>query len=222
MFRGTAPSSSGSGHQGGPPSGAGADGPPLDPADRAAAAAVPTSTPRGSSRPIRPSMDYGSDLDEDGLDDDETLVHKAQPANAFRRAHQPRAPVTGLLSGEHLDDAGRRRRISVYDDVDEGVVERIKAGWVRRTGAAQGLVRRNEGPSSALSLAVVAAVPFLRSLHRPASHCYGAARLCPHQHVRQAARTRRPGPRVGGMLEASLRCLFSPNADKSLICRSSS
>ncbi|TNY21660.1 Drug/metabolite transporter superfamily [Rhodotorula diobovata] len=90
-------------------------------------------------------MDNGSDLDEDGLDDHETLVHKAQPANAFRLAHQPRASVTGLLSGEHLDDAERRRRISVYEDVDEGVVERIKAGWVRRTGAAQGLVRRNEG-----------------------------------------------------------------------------
>lgn len=219
MITGTAPSSSGSGHQGGPPSGAGADAPPLDSADRATA--IPTST-RGSSRPIRPSMDNGSDLDEDGLDDHETLVHKAQPANAFRLAHQPRASVTGLLSGEHLDDAERRRRISVYEDVDEGVVERIKAGWVRRTGAAQGLVRRNEGPSSSLSLAVVAAVPFLRSLHRPASHCYRAAWLCPHQHVRQAARTRRPGPRVGGTLETSLRCLFSPNADKSLICRSSS
>lgn len=122
----------------------------------ARAPSLPTaasSSSAGGSRPIRSPADYASDQDDDGDDDNAHLVQERAPIPPFRKGHRPRASVAGLLDDAPTAFAAERhRRVSTYDGADAGIVEQVRAEWTRRTGAVRGVVRRNEGPFSLLSL----------------------------------------------------------------------
>lgn len=170
----------------------------------ARAPSLPTaasSSSAGGSRPIRSPADYASDQDDDGDDDNAHLVQERAPIPPFRKGHRPRASVAGLLDDAPTAFAAeRQRRMSAYDGADAGIVEQVRAEWTRRTGAVRGVVRRNEGPFSLLSLPP----PPPSRAHLPCAqrrsppHRDGAARLLAHQHVRQAPRTRRASARLAG------------------------